>query len=309
MKAIRIHEFGGPDVLDLEDIAIPQPADDEVLIKVYASSVNPVDQKIFAGESQQKFPTKFPLTIGWDVSGVIQTVGSKVHHFSIGDEVYGRPFPTTNGAFAEYVVIKANQISPKPKSLDHINAAAVPLAGLTAWQGLFKYGKLQKGQKVLIHAASGGVGSFAVQFAKWKGAYVIGTGAAENLSFIKQLGADEAIDYKNDRFEEKVQDVDLVFDLIGKDTQQRSIQVIKEGGRLITTVMPEFQQEAKEKHIHLEGFTGQSYPEDLKQIADLIDNGFISPVVSSVLSLEDAKKAEMLSAKGDTRGKIVIKVV
>jgi len=309
MKAIRIHESGGPDVLDLEDIAIPQPADDEVLIKVYASSVNPVDQKIFAGESQQKFPTKFPLTIGWDVSGVIQTVGSKVHHFSIGDEVYGRPFPTTNGAFAEYVVIKANQISPKPKSLDHINAAAVPLAGLTAWQGLFKYGKLQKGQKVLIHAASGGVGSFAVQFAKWKGAYVIGTGAAENLSFIKQLGADEAIDYKNDRFEEKVQDVDLVFDLIGKDTQQRSIQVIKEGGRLITTVMPEFQQEAKEKHIHLEGFTGQSYPEDLKQIADLIDNGFISPVVSSVLSLEDAKKAEMLSAKGDTRGKIVIKVV
>jgi len=309
MKAIRIHEFGGPDVLDLEDIAIPQPADDEVLIKVYASSVNPVDQKIFAGESQQKFPTKFPLTIGWDVSGVIQTVGSKVHHFSIGDEVYGRPFPTTNGAFAEYVVIKANQISPKPKSLDHINAAAVPLAGLTAWQGLFKYGKLQKGQKVLIHAASGGVGSFAVQFAKWKGAYVIGTGAAENLSFIKQLGADEAIDYKNDRFEEKVQDVDLVFDLIGKDTQQRSIQVIKEGGRLITTVMPEFQQEAKEKHIHLEGFTGQSYPEDLKQIADLIDNGFISPVVSSVLSLEDAKKAEMLSAKCDTRGKIVIKVV
>jgi len=309
MKAIRIHEFGGPDVMELEDIAIPKPAEDEVLVKVYASSVNPVDQKIVAGESQQKFPTKFPLTIGWDVSGVIESVGAKVHNLHIGDEVYGRPFPTTNGAFAEYLAVKANQLSPKPKSIDHLNAAAIPLAGLTAWQGLFLYGKLEKGQKVLIHAASGGVGSFAVQFAKWKGAYVIGTGAAENLSFIKQLGADEVIDYQNERFEEKVSDVDLVFDLIGKDTQQRSIQVIKEGGRLITTVMPEFQQEAKEKHVHLEGFTGQSYPADLKQIADLVDEGKVSPVVSAVLSLEDAKKAEILSSKGNSRGKIVIKVV
>lgn len=309
MKAIRIHEFGGPDVLQLEDIAIPQPADDEILIKVYASSVNPVDQKIFAGEAQQKFPIKFPLTIGWDVSGVIETVGSKVHHFNVGDEVYGRPFPTTNGAFAEFLVIKANQVSFKPKSIDHLNAAAIPLASLTAWQGLFLHGKLQKDQKVLIHAASGGVGSFAVQFAKWKGAYVIGTGSTENLSFIKQLGADEAIDYKNEKFEEKVSDLDLVFDLIGKDTQQRSIQVLKEGGRLITTVMPEFQQEAKEKKVHLEGFTAQSYPEDLQQIADLVDQGIVTPVVSAIMNLEDAKKAEMLSAKGSTRGKIVIKVV
>ena len=309
MKAIRIHEFGGPDVLELDEIDIPQPEADEVLIKVYASAVNPVDQKTFAGEAQQKFPIKFPLTIGWDVSGVIEKKGDKVKHFDIGDEVYGRPFPTTNGAFAEYVVIKANEISLKPRSIDHLNAAAIPLAGLTAWQGLFRFGKLQKDQRVLIHAASGGVGSFAVQFAKWKGAYVIGTGSAENLTFIKQLGADEAIDYKNERFEEKVQDVDLVFDLIGKDTQQRSLQVIKEGGRLITTIMPQYQQEAKEKHIHLEGFTAQSYSEDLQQIADLVDNGMVSPVVSSVMSLEEAKQAEILNSKGSTRGKIVIKVV
>jgi len=309
MKAVRIHEFGSPDVLELEDIAIPQPAADEVLIKVYASAVNPVDQKIIAGESQEKFPTKFPLTIGWDVSGVIEQAGDSVRKFSIGDEVYGRPFPTTNGAFAEYLVIKADQIALKPKSIDHINAAAVPLSGLTAWQGLFKYGKLEKGQKVLIHAASGGVGSFAVQFAKWKGAYVIGTGSGENIAFIKQLGADEAIDYKNERFEEKVSDVDLVFDLIGKETQQRSLQVIKPGGRLITTIMPQFKDEAKEKKIQLEGFTAQSYPDDLEQIADLIDNGIVSPVVSSVLNLEEAKQAELLNAKGGTRGKIVIKVI
>lgn len=246
MKAIRIHQFGGPEVLELEDIEIPEPAQDEVLVKVYASSVNPVDQKIFAGEAEEKFPTKFPLTIGWDVSGVIEGAGNKVRNFSIGDQVYGRPFPTTNGAFAEYLVIKADQIALKPRSLDHLNAAAIPLAGLTAWQGLFKFGHLEKDQRVLIHGASGGVGSFAVQFAKWKGAYVIGTGAPENLAFIKQLGADEAIDYKNDRFEEKVRDIDLVLDLIGKDTQQRSLEVIKPGGRLITTIKVDFAQQAQQ---------------------------------------------------------------
>jgi NADPH:quinone reductase-like Zn-dependent oxidoreductase len=309
MKAIRIHHFGSPDVLELDEIEIPQPAEDEVLIKVYASAVNPVDQKIVAGQAQEKFPSKLPLTIGWDVSGVIEQAGNKVRNFSIGDEVYGRPFPTTNGAFAEYLVIKANQITLKPKSLDHLNAAAVPLAGLTAWLGLFKFGHLQKDQRVLIHAASGGVGSFAVQFAKWKGAYVIGTGSGQNLSFIKQLGADEAIDYKTQRFEESIEAVDLVFDLIGKDTQQRSLQIIKPGGRLITTVMPQYQQDAKELNIHLEGFTAQSYPEDLEEIAGLIDQGMVSPVVSSVMSLEEARQAEQLSAKGSTRGKIVIKVV
>lgn len=309
MKAIRIHEFGGTDVLELEDIAIPQPAENEVLIKVYASAVNPVDQKIVAGASQEKFPTKFPLTIGWDVSGVIEKVGNKVRNFSVGDEVYGRPFPTQNGAFAEYLVIKADEIALKPKSVDHLNAAAVPLAGLTSWQGLFKFGKLEKDQRVLIHAASGGVGSFAVQFAKWKGAYVIGTASADNLAFVKQLGADEAIDYKGEPFEEQINDIDLVFDLIGKDTQQRSLQVIKTGGRLVTTVMPEFKAEAKEKGIHLEGFTAQSYPADLEQIGKLIDDGIVQPVVSAVFNLDEARKAEELSAKKHTRGKIVIKVI
>ncbi len=309
MKAIRIHEFGGPDVLELDDIEVPQPKDDEVLIKVYASSVNPVDQKIVAGEAAKKFPTKFPLTIGWDVSGVIEQVGSHVHKFSIGDEVYGRPFPTQNGAFAEYLVIKASEIALKPRSIDHVLAAAVPLAGLTAWQGLFKFGKLEKGQKVLIHGASGGVGSFAVQFAQWKGAEVIGTASADNLDFIKQIGADKAIDYANQRFEDEVQDVDLVFDLIGGEVQQRSLSVIKPGGRLVTTVMPQFQEEAKAKGVTIEGFTAQSYPDDLEQIAKLIDNDDVSPVVSAVMSLEDARKAEELSGNHHIRGKVVIKVV
>jgi NADPH:quinone reductase-like Zn-dependent oxidoreductase len=309
MKAIRIHQFGDLDVLELDNIAIPKPHDDEVLIKVYASSVNPVDQKIVAGEAQEKFPSTLPLTIGWDVSGVIEQAGDKVHNLTVGDEVYSRPYPTTNGAFAEYVLVKANQVSLKPKSIGHLNAAAVPLAGLTAWQGLFKYGQLEQGQKVLIHAASGGVGTFAIQFAKWKGAYVIGTASEENLDRIRDLGVDEAINYKNERFEEKVHNADLVFDLIGGDTQKRSLQVLKEGGRLITTVKVEFQHEAEEKHIHIESFTSQSVPEDLKQIADLIDGGFVKPVVSVVMNLKDAKQAEMLSEDGGGSGKIVIKVV
>jgi NADPH:quinone reductase-like Zn-dependent oxidoreductase len=180
---------------------------------------------------------------------------------------------------------------------------------LPGWQGLFKFGKLEKGQKVLIHGASGGVGSFAIQFAQWKGADVIGTASADNLAFIKQLGANKAIDHDNQRFEDEVQDVDLVLDLIGGEVQQRSLAVIKPGGRLVTTVMPQFREEAKEKGITLEGFTAQSYPDDLEQIARLIDNGDVSPVVSAVMNLEDARKAEELSGKHHTRGKIVIKVV
>lgn len=309
MKAIRIHEYGGPEVLELEEAPVPSPADDEVLVKVYATSVNPVDWKIREGARKDKFPTALPLTLGWDVSGVIEKAGGKVNQFRPGDEVYGRPDPTKNGAYAEYIVVKANQLALKPKSIDHLNAAAVPLAGLTAWQGLFDHGHLQKGQKVLIHAASGGVGTFAVQFAKWKGAYVIGTASADNLAFIKQLGADEAIDYKHENFEEAVSDADLVFDTIGGETQKRSIQVLKNGGRLITTLKPEFLNEAKEKHIYLEGYTAQSYPDELEQIAGLIDEGIVHPVVSMVFGLDEARKAQQISEEGHVRGKIVIKVV
>jgi NADPH:quinone reductase-like Zn-dependent oxidoreductase len=309
MKAIRAHEFGEPDVLQIADIPVPAPASDELLIKVYATSVNPVDWKILSGK-YQKFPVKLPLTPGWDVSGVVEKVGADVQNFKPGDEVYSRPDPTKNGAFAEYIVVQANIVALKPKKIDHMRAAAIPLAGLTAWQGLFKYGQLQKGQKVLIHAASGGVGTFAVQFAKWKGAYVIGTASDKNLYFVKQLGADEVIDYKKEKFEDKLSNLDLVFDPIGGDTQKRSIKVLKSGGRLITTVKPEGEEGAKAKNIHLEGYTAQSYPEDLAQIATLVDEGKIKPVIADIMALEKAAEAEKLSKEGHIpRGKLVLKVV
>lgn len=309
MKAIVIHEFGGPEVLKLEDVPKPVPADDEVLIKIYASGVNPIDWKIRDGARKGKFPTTFPLILGWDVSGVVEETGSAVQALKNGDEVYSRPDPTRNGTYAEYVTVKANQVGKRPKSIDHIKAAALPLAGLTAWQGLFDHGHLEKGQKVLIHAASGGVGSYAVQFAKWKGAYVIGTTSEKNKDLVKQLGADKVIDYKTEKFEDKLTDIDLVFDTVGGRTQRRSLHVLKSGGRLITTVKPEHENDAKEKDIHLEGFTAQSYPEQLEQIAKLVDEGIVHPLIAQVLPLEKAAEAQQKSKEGHVVGKIVLKVV
>ena len=309
MKAIRIHEFGGPDVLKYEDAPQPVPAADEVLIKVYASGVNPVDTKIRAGHTQGKFPVDFPLTPGWDVSGEIEEVGSEILNFRIGDEVYSRPDLTRNGTYAEYIVVKANQVNHKPKSIDHDKSAAIPLAGVTAWQGLFTHGQLENGQRVLIHGASGGVGTFAVQFAKWKGAYVIGTASEDNIDFLYELGADEVIDYRNEEFEEEVSNIDLVFDLIGGDTQKRSLQVIKSGGRLVTTVKPENEKEASSKNIDLIGFMAQSLPGDLQQIADLVDSGKVKPVISEILPLAQAAEAHKKIENGHIRGKIVLRVI
>jgi NADPH:quinone reductase-like Zn-dependent oxidoreductase len=309
MKAVRIHEFGGPEVLKIDDIPVPQPKADDVLIKVYATSINPIDWKIRNGDSKSKFPAPLPLTLGWDVSGVIEQLGDNVTNFKVGDEVYGRPDPTRNGAYAEYIVVDAGQINHRPNTIDHVHSAAIPLAGLTAYQGLFDHGQLQPGQKVLIHAASGGVGSYAVQLAKWKGAYVIGTTSEKNMDLVKSLGADEVIDYKKYKFEDKLKDIDLVFDTVGGDTQKRSLQVLKNGGRLITTVKPEYQEAAKVKNIHLEGFMAKSYPAQLQQLAQLVDDGKLKPIISRVMALNEAAEAQKISEEGHTAGKIVLKVV
>ncbi|WP_431291791.1 NADP-dependent oxidoreductase [Pedobacter sp. P26] len=309
MKAVRIHEFGGPEVLSIDEIPVPQPAPDEVLIKVHATSVNPVDWKIREGQRKEKFPVKLPLTLGWDVSGTIEALGEKVSAFRKGDEVYGRPDPTKNGAYAEYIVVKANIISIKPTSIGYTEAAAVPLAGLTAWQALFDHGLLKAGQKVLIHAAAGGVGTYAVQFAKWKGAYVIGTASSANIDFLKRLGADEVIDYKMEDFETALSDVDLVLDTIGGETQLKSLNILKDGGRVITTLMPEFVAEAKVKNVHLIGFTTQSIPDQLAEIATLIDSGKVKPIIEKVLPFTSARQAQTESEQGHTRGKIVLQVI
>src|SRR6476659_692960 len=197
MKAIRIHSYGGPEVLQYEDAPRPKPRAGEVLIRVHAAGVNPIDWKVREGHMKDFWPHEFPLILGWDLSGVVEELGRGVSRFKIGDEVYSLPDPTRNGAYAEYIVVREPELALKPNSLHHIRAAAVPLAALTAWQSLFDTAQLQPGQRVLIHAGSGGVGHFAVQLAKWKGAYVFATASTKNQDFLRKLGVDKAIDTRS----------------------------------------------------------------------------------------------------------------
>ena len=212
MKAIRIHNYGGPEVLQYEDAPRPKPQADEVLIRVHAAGVNPIDWKVREGHMKDFWPHKFPLILGWDLSGVVEKLGRGVSRFKIGDEVYSLPDPTRNGAYADYIVVRESELALKPNSLHHIRAAAVPLAALTAWQSLFDTAQLQPGQRVLIHAGSGGVGHFAVQLAKWKGAYVFATASTKNQDLLRKLGVDEPIDYTQQRFEDVARNIDIVLD-------------------------------------------------------------------------------------------------
>ncbi|HEX4098354.1 MAG TPA: NADP-dependent oxidoreductase, partial [Caulobacteraceae bacterium] len=235
MKAIRIHEFGNADVLRVEDVDRPEPGAGEVLILIRAAGVNPVDYKIREGRYPPVKADQLPLILGRDAAGVVQEVGQGAGRFKAGDEVFAM-LPQDRGGYAEWVTAPADLCAPKPRSLDFVQAASVPLAALTAWQGLFDHGRLEAGQRVLIHGASGGVGPFAVQFAKIKGAEVFATASADSRSFVERLGADRVIDYKNERFEDVVHDADLVYDLIGGETETRSWQVLKRGGTLVSTV-------------------------------------------------------------------------
>src|SRR5246127_2696514 len=214
MKAIRIHHYGGPEVLKYEDTPRPQPQASEVLVHVHAAGVNPIDWKVREGEMKDFWPHTFPLVLGWDLSGVVEELGKGVSQFKIGDEVYGLPDPTRNGACADYIVVRESELALKPKSLHHIRAATVPLAALTAWQSLFDAAKLQARQRVLIHAGSGGVGHFAVQLAKWKGAYVFATASTKHQDLLRKLGVDEPIGYTQQRFEDAARKIDIVLDTL-----------------------------------------------------------------------------------------------
>ena len=245
MKAIRIHNYGGPEVLQYEDAPRPKPQAGEVLIRVHAAGVNPIDWKVREGHMKDFWPHKFPLILGWDLSGVVEKLGRGVSRFKKGDEVYSLPDPTRNGAYADYIVVRESELALKPNSLHHIRAAAVPLAALTAWQSLFDTAQLQPGQRVLIHAGSGGVGHFAVQLAKWKGAYVFATASTKNQDLLRELGVDEPIDYTQQRFENVVRDIDIVLDTLGGETQERSWSVLKKGGVLVSLVQPPSEEKAE----------------------------------------------------------------
>lgn len=308
MKAVRIHAYGGREVLSYEEAPRPVPAEGEVLIRVYASSVNPFDCAARSGYLTSYFNYTLPLILGTDVSGTIEEVGPGVTEFAPGDSVYARAGVTRDGSYAEYVAVPATDVAAKPQSVDHFHAAALPHVTLTAWQALVEVAKLAPGQTVLIHAAAGGVGHVAVQLSKILGAKTIGT-ASVNLEGLQRLEVDESIDYSMNAFEDSVRDVDVVLDLVGGDTQQRSWAVMRPGGILIATVQPPSEETAASHGVR-QHFVQTTPPigQVLTEVAALVDSGQLKPLVSTVLPLHEIQKAhEMIEGK-HTHGKIVLQV-
>ena len=308
MKAVQFHSYGDAGVLVLEETACPQAAAGEVLIRVHAAGVNPLDWKVRDGHLKARMQHRLPLIPGWDVSGVVEALGPGVTAFKIGDAVYGMLDFMRNGTYAEYVAAEVGNLAIKPKTIDHIQAGGVPLAALTAWQSLFEVAGLESGQTVLIHAAAGGVGHFAVQFAKWKKARVIGTASAGNKGFLRELGADEVIDYTSTKLEEAVHDVDVVLDTIGGETRQRSWKVLKKGGILVATLSISPHETAQYPGLRGKGIMVHPDTAQLTQIATLIDAGHLKPVVTTILPLAEAARAHEISQTGHVRGKIVLQV-
>lgn len=309
MMAVRMHNYGGPEVLAYEEVPRPKPARDEVLVRVIAASVNPVDWKIREGYLRQTLPHSLPLIMGWDVSGVVEEVGGDVSRFQVGDEVFSRPDLLRDGTYAEYVVIREAEVALKPKRVDHLHAAAVPLAGITAWMVIIEAARVTAGQRVLIHGAAGGVGSYAVQLAKWRGAQVIATASTHNHDYLRQLGADETINYRSQRFEDVVHDVDVVFDTIGGETQRCSWGILKKGGILVSIVDPPSADLAAAHGVRQAFVFIQPDAAVLAKLANLVDTGTLQINLEAVLPLADARRAEELSQGGHVRGKIALKVV
>ena len=306
MKAIVAHEYGAPDVLKVEEVPRPEPNGDEALVRVIASSVNPADPLTLSGKYAREFGTHLPLIPGYDIAGIVEKTGANVTKLKVGDTVYG--YPNFGGGWADYVTVKEFEVAPKPKSLNFVESAAVPMGALTAWQALVDVAKLQPGQTVLIHGGSGGVGSFAIQIAKARGARVIATASTTNQALLKQLGADVAVDYTKTKFEDVAKDVDAVLDPIGKETLARSYNVIKKGGIVMSLVARPDPAELEKHGIRGAGISVHPDAEDLAEIAQLIDAGKIKPIVTQVLPLNEAIAAQQQAATHHTRGKVVIRI-
>jgi NADPH:quinone reductase-like Zn-dependent oxidoreductase len=292
-------------VLRFEDVPKPEPKPGEALVRVQAAGVNPVDWKIREGHLG-KIP--LPTIMGSDFSGDIEALGPGITDYRAGEPILG-VVAEDSGSYAEYAVAPVAQITEKPANIEYVQAAALPVASLTAWQALFDKAHLERGQKVLIHAASGGVGSFAVQFAKWKGAIVVGTSSAQHAAFVRKLGADEVINYHAQRFEEVVRDADVVLDTIGGETQARSWKVLKRGGTLVSIVQPPSKEQPAAHGVRGEFLiSDQTRKDELATIVQLVSSGRVKVHVATVLPLSEARKAQELSQAGHTEGKIVLRV-
>lgn len=308
MRAVTQQSFGGPEVLEITEIGRPQLSVNEVLVRVHAAGVNPIDAHVRSGA----IPVlgEPPFIIGWDISGVVEEVAPGVTRFVVGDEVYGMPYiPRAANGYAEYVAAPSRQLAHKPVSIDHLQAAGLPLAGLTAWQALVDAAKVGSGQRVLVHGGGGGVGHLAIQIAKARGAEVVTTASAAKHDFVRQLGVDQIIDYRTKKFEEAVDDVDVVLESVGGDTAVRSLDVLRPGGTLITIVdMRNFElaRRTTERGFQFVGVTAEPDCVGLTALAYLVDSGKLRPNIEHALPLADAAKAHQLIDAGSTMGKIVL---
>jgi NADPH:quinone reductase-like Zn-dependent oxidoreductase len=308
MMAWRVHEFGPPDAMRFDRIARPEPGPGEVLVKVEAAGVGPWDAWIRAGKSA--LPQPRPLTLGSDLSGDIAAVGPGASHVRVGDPVYGVTNPRFVGAYAEYALASAGMVSSKPASLTYVEAASVPVIAVTAWQALFDHAQVNAGQTVVIHGAAGNVGAYAVQLARRAGVQIIATASADDTTFLRDLGADTVIDFKNQRFEQEIRDADAVIDLVGGDTQTRSFQVLRRGGKLISAVSPPDQALAQTHGVAAMFFLVNVTTEYLTKLASLIDRGELRTRVGTVLPLADAREAHLMleRVRPHPNGKIVLAV-
>jgi NADPH:quinone reductase-like Zn-dependent oxidoreductase len=306
MKAAIIKEYGAP--IEISDAPQPALLADSVLIEVHAASVNPVDGIVQAGYLKEMMPITFPFTMGFDVSGIVVEVGDQVSKFKKGDEVFSRPNGMQAGTIAEYAVIKEEELAFKPSNIGHQEAASIPLVGLTAWQALVAKGTLQKGQKVLIHAGSGGVGTLAIQMAKHLGAEVATTTSATNAEMVKNLGADVVIDYKTQKFEEELSDYDLVFDMMGGEIMEKSFKILKKGGCLVSIKGEDSKGLAEQYGVRFEAFFMWPSGEMLSQLAQLISDGALKPIIDRTFSIDQIQEAYGYLQTGRAKGKIVIQV-
>ena len=304
MRAVAYQNYNSN--IEIIEVAKPKLQDKSVLVEVHAAGINPIDNILHAGYLQQMLELSFPHIMGYDVSGIVVEVGKDVRSVKVGDEVFARPNQEDAGSIAEFARIHENELAIKPKNMSHIDAASVPLAGLTAWQALVTKGNINRGDKVLIHAGSGGVGTLAIQIAKYFGAEVTTTTSSKNKDLVKSLGADLVIDYTTQSFENESSNYDLVIDAIGGDTLTKSFKVLKKGGRLVSIKGQDTENLAKEYGVNFEWFFMSPDGEMLTEIASLISQGTIKTVIDSTYSMKQAPEAFELLAKGRAKGKIVI---
>ena len=303
MQAIQAQDYGGSEVLVFEQAPRPEPDADQVLIRLKAAGVNPADWKYRSGAYKQFMPLQFPWTPGMEGSGVVEAVGTNVTRLKKGDEVYG----LVAGGYAEYVLALENEVHPKPVNLTFEEAAALPIGVLTAWGAVIDTAKVETGQHVLVHGAAGGVGVYAVQLARWKGAHVTGTASAGNLEFVRSLGAENVIDYNATRFETVLKDMDAVIDTVGGDVPERSLQVIRPGGIFVTVAARLAEDAGKAQNILAVG-AGRASADKLKQVSELIEMKQLKPVTGALFPLAKARQAHELSQGGHGRGRIILQI-